>query len=108
MKFRIPMAAAAAFCLALVRPVAAQAPEDQLPAGPGKDVVVRVCTACHGADQFAYARMTPDEWENEVEKMQSAGAEMTSEEAAAISAYLAKNLAKPPAATPDAAKPPGR
>lgn len=95
------MAAAVALCLALVRPVAAQAPENQLPAASGKDVVLRVCTACHGADQFAYARLTPDEWENEVEKMQAAGAEMTSEEAAVIAAYLGKNLAKPAAsATP--------
>ncbi|HLZ77447.1 cytochrome c [Phenylobacterium sp.] len=106
MKLRIPLAAAAALCLALVRPVLAQAPEDQLPAGPGKDVVLRVCTACHGADQFAYARLTPDEWENEVEKMQAAGAEMTSEEAAAISAYLGKNLAKPKPAAPGEARPP--
>lgn len=94
------MAAAAALCLTLVRPVGAQAPEDTLPAVPGKDLVVRVCTACHGADQFAAARMTPDEWENEVEKMQAAGAEMTSEEAAAIAAYLGKNLAKPAPAAP--------
>jgi mono/diheme cytochrome c family protein len=87
--------------------VLAQAPEDSLPNAPGKDVVVRVCTACHGADQFAFARLTPDQWENEVSKMQSAGAEMTSEEAAAISAYLAKNLAKPPPAAPSDAKAPG-
>lgn len=101
MTLRIPIAAAVALCLALFRPVLAQTPEDQLPAAPGKDVVLRVCTACHGADQFAAARLTPDEWQNEVEKMQAAGAEMTSDEAAVIAAYLGKNLAKaPPSAAP--------
>ena len=88
-------AAAAAFGLGAVGPVLAQAPEDPLPAAPGKDVVVRVCTACHDATQFAYARHTPDEWDNEIAKMQSAGAEMTAEEQVAISAYLAKNFPKP-------------
>ncbi len=99
-------AAAAALCLTVVGPVLAQATDDPLPAAPGKDVVVRVCTACHEAAQFAYARHTPDEWDNEIAKMQSAGAEMTAEEQAAISAYLAKNLAPPAPAPPSDAKPP--
>lgn len=110
MNFRILIAAAAAaLCLAVVGPVLAQAPDDLLPAGPGKDVVLRVCTACHDATQFAYARHTPDEWDNEIAKMQSAGAEMTAEEQVAISAYLAKNLPNPAPAPPsDPKAPPGR
>ena len=91
--------AAAALGLAAVGPVLAQAPapaasDDPLPAGPGKDVVVRVCTGCHEAAQFAYARHTPDEWDNEIAKMEGAGADITAEEQAAISAYLGKYLAK--------------
>jgi cytochrome c5 len=105
-------AAAAALCLCAAGPVLAQAPDDLLPAAPGKDVVVRVCTGCHDATQFAYARHTTDEWDNEIAKMQSAGAEMTAEEQLAISAYLAKNLPKPapaaPAAPSDAKGPSGR
>ena len=97
-------AAASALCLGLVGPVLAQAPADPLPAGPGKDVVVKVCTACHDATQFAYARYTPDEWDNEINKMQSAGAEMTAEEQLAISAYLSKTF--PKAAPSDAKEPP--
>lgn len=101
-------AAAAALCLGMVGPVLAQAPDDLLPAGPGKDVVVRVCTACHEAAQFAYARHTSEEWDNEIAKMQSAGAEMTAEEQVAISAYLAKNLPnRAPAAPSDPNPPPG-
>lgn len=91
-------AAAAALALGLAGPVSAQAPaDDPLPPGPGKDAVVRVCTACHDATEFAYARYTPDEWDFEITKMQSAGAEMTAEEQLAISAYLAKYLGKPAA-----------
>ena len=109
MNLRIPMAAAAAlFCLGVVGPVLAQA-DDPLPAGPGKDVVVRVCTACHDATQFAYARHTPEEWDGEITKMQSAGAEMTAEDQVAISAYLTKNFPKPaPDAPTDAKGPSGR
>jgi len=121
-------AAAATACIALVGPVVvgpvlaqqpspsatpppSQSPEDALPAGPGKDVVLRVCTACHDASQFAFARYTPAEWDTEIAKMQSAGAEMTAEEQATISAYMAKNLnSNPepvPAPAPDAKPPPG-
>jgi cytochrome c5 len=95
--------AAAALGLAAVGPVLAQPPtasDDPLPAGPGKDVVVRVCTGCHEAAQFAYARHTPDEWDNEIAKMEGAGADITGEEQATISAYLGKYLAKAPPPPP--------
>lgn len=104
--FRLPLAAAvAAVCLA--GPVLAQPPaDDPLPEAPGKDAVVRVCTACHDATQFAYARHTPEEWDMEITKMQSAGAEMTPEDQLAVSAYLSKNFPKAPPAAPPAASPP--
>lgn len=104
MKLRLRIAgAAAALALCAVGPVLAQAPDDPLPPGPGKDVVMRVCTACHEAGQFAYARMTPQEWDSEIAKMQSAGAYMTTDEQLAISAYLAKYLS-PAAAVPPAGR----
>jgi cytochrome c5 len=106
---KLPIRAAmaiVALCLGLVGPVLAQAPDDPLPPGPGKDVVVRVCTACHDASEFAFARYTPEEWDNEIAKMEGAGAEMTAEEQVAISTYLAKNFSKPAPAAPADAKPP--
>ncbi|THD53581.1 hypothetical protein [Phenylobacterium sp.] len=107
MNLRISLAAAAAaLCLVAVGPVLAQTPDDALPAGPGRDVVVRVCTTCHDATQFAFARHTADEWDSEVTKMQGAGAEMTAEEQVAITAYLAKYLPKPALDAPSDAKPP--
>ena len=90
-------------------PLTLRVANDPLPAAPGKDVVVRVCTACHDATQFAYARLTPDQWDAEVTKMQGAGAEMTAEEQVAITAYLAKSFPKAtPAAPGDAKGPSGR
>jgi competence protein ComEA len=107
MNLRISLAAAAAaLFLGAVSPGLAQTPDDMLPAGPGKDVVVRVCTACHDATQFANARHTADEWDSEVTKMQGAGADMTAEEQVAITGYLAKYLPKPAADAPGGAKAP--
>jgi hypothetical protein len=110
MILRLPIVTAAvALCLGLVGPVLAQAPaDDPLPAGPGKDVVVRVCTACHDATQFAFARHTPDEWDAEVTKMQGAGADMTAEEQIAITAYLSKAFPKSAAAPGATPGPSGR
>lgn len=84
--------AAAALSLGLTCPVLAQQSKDLLPDGPGKDAVLRVCTRCHEAEQFAQARYTPQQWDFEIEKMQSAGAYMTADEQLAISAYLAAHL----------------
>jgi cytochrome c553 len=109
MTLRIRLAAtAAALALALAAPALAQPPADPLPDAPGKDAVVRVCTACHEAAQFAFARHTPEEWDMEITKMQSAGAEMTPEDQVAVSAYLARQFPKAaPAEAPVAAPQPG-
>lgn len=77
---------------------------DPLPDGPGKAVVLRVCTTCHEAAQFAYARYSPAGWDAEIGKMQNAGALMTAEEQLAISAYLARYLSAP--AEPEATRAP--
>lgn len=77
-------------------PGLAQAPADPLPDGPRKEVVLRVCTTCHEAAQFAYARYSPAGWDTEIGKMQNAGALMTAEEQLAISAYLARYLSTRP------------
>ena len=88
--------AAVAFGLVASAPGLAQSPDDPLPDNPGKEVVIRVCTACHEASQFANARLTPEAWDNEISKMISAGAEMTGEDQAAVAAYLARNFSVKP------------
>ena len=49
----LALVATAALCLGTAGAVSAQGPNDVLPDGPGKDVVVRVCTGCHEAAQIA-------------------------------------------------------
>ena len=52
-----------------------KAPEKQpdLPEGPGKATVVRLCGKCHGLDRFANARKSREDWESIVERMGEAG-----------------------------------
>jgi competence protein ComEA len=72
---------------------------DDLPEGAGKDVVLKVCTACHGVSEFTARRNTRAEWDEEVDKMAARGAKASDEEFEAIVNYLAKNFGKdaPPA-----------
>ncbi|MDE2486070.1 MAG: hypothetical protein KGO51_01615 [Alphaproteobacteria bacterium] len=103
MRLRTLFAAAAATAITLVAaaPVLAQAPADPLPDAPGKDVVERVCTACHDVSQFASARLTPQGWDDVISQMQSLGASMSADDQSAIAAYLSKNLgASAPATSP--------
>jgi competence protein ComEA len=97
-------AAAAALSLALATAVLAQAPGDGLPDGPGKDVLLRACTACHEVSTVIGQPRTPEGWEAMIGSMINNGAELTGDEQAALQAYLVKNYGvKPP---PEAPKPP--
>jgi cytochrome c5 len=102
----------AALALALVAGAAsAQPAPDGLPEGPGKDVVVRVCTSCHDASTLFQPR-TPEAWQDMIGKMMNIGAELSADEQAAVYAYLVKNFsAQPPAPSagaPPPEKPPSR
>jgi cytochrome c553 len=63
-----------------------------LPDTPGKAVVLRVCTRCHGAAAFAQLRMSRAEWQSEVNSMVARGATGTRRELRMVVDYLAKNL----------------
>jgi competence protein ComEA len=68
----------------------AQAP--QLPDGPGKDALVKVCIGCHEPNRVAAFRLTREGWEATVADMKWRGAKGTDEEFAAIVEYLATNF----------------
>ncbi len=74
----------------------AQGPNDVLPEGPAKPVVVRACTTCHEAAQIVYKPRTPDDWTDLIGTMVDRGAQLTPEEQDAVFAYLVKNFGKPP------------
>jgi competence protein ComEA len=88
--FAIPLTAAAA---------APTAPKDLLPNAPGKETVVRKCTQCHDASEFALQRKSGDDWDQVITQMTSNGLSLTDEEYAIVLGYLTKNLGPtPPAA----------
>ena len=76
--------------LASVSVISAQ----QLPEGPGKEAVQKVCTTCHDIDTVFGSRRTKIAWERSVEKMISHGAKGSDDEFAAIIEYLTKNFGK--------------
>jgi cytochrome c5 len=101
-------AATAAFLLGLAPSALAQDPNDALPAGPGKAELVRACTGCHDATTISGTPRTADAWDRVIGDMITNGAELTTEDHAAVYAYLVKNFSPPgsaPPSTPPASDP---
>ena len=74
--------------------LAASVQAADLPEGEGKDLVLKVCTPCHGIAEFAERRNTKEEWNEVVDKMAGRGAKASDEEFDAIVNYLTKYLGK--------------
>ena len=64
-----------------------------LPEGPGRDVTLRICGNCHGAETVASVRHTPDGWREVIAKMVAAGAQGSEEELGTVSQYLSTHFA---------------
>jgi competence ComEA-like helix-hairpin-helix protein len=64
----------------------------RLPDVSGKDVVVRVCTKCHGPGNIAKKRLSRDDWDDQVADMVERGAKGTPKELATIVDYLTANF----------------
>jgi competence protein ComEA len=60
-----------------------------LPDGPGKATVVRVCGKCHSPEQAVSLHQERDDWEDTVTKMVKLGAKGSDEEFEAVLNYLA-------------------
>ena len=75
-------------CLAF----AAQDDLKRLPDAPGKDIVVRVCTKCHGPANIAKKRLNREDWDDQIADMMERGAKATPEELAAVVNYLTANF----------------
>jgi competence protein ComEA len=65
-----------------------------LPDGPGKAVVEKMCTPCHGLENVVRSRNTKERWGNIVDDMVSRGATGTDEEIDQVINYLAANFSK--------------
>jgi competence protein ComEA len=66
--------------------------QDNLPAGKGKDLLMKICADCHGLDVITAQRADKDGWSAIVDSMVGRGASGTKEELEAIVDYLAKNF----------------
>ena len=74
-------------------PPAAEHPQyPELPAGPGKDTLVRVCSKCHSPDNVIANGQDRAGWEETITKMAGFGAVATDDEFTAILDYLVKNF----------------
>jgi hypothetical protein len=66
---------------------------DPLPLGPGRDIVVSKCSACHATTMLANERHDADGWSEVVDKMVDRGLIISDTDHDAVVAYLAKVLA---------------
>ncbi|MBZ5601431.1 MAG: helix-hairpin-helix domain-containing protein [Acidobacteriia bacterium] len=70
------------------------AQSQDLPDGPGKAVVEKICADCHGLATIVGLRRTKSGWESTVDDMAARGAKGSDEEFDAVVAYLARYLGK--------------
>ena len=66
----------------------------ELPNGPGKAEVLKICLDCHDQDTVTVDNRTKEAWKKTIAKMVDRGAEGTDEQFDAIIAYLAKNFGR--------------
>jgi competence protein ComEA len=63
-----------------------------MPDGPGKDITVRACGACHEPRRAASVRLTRDGWSNVIQSMVMRGAKISDEEFPLVLDYLATHF----------------
>lgn len=91
--FQLQLVMIATFALAL--PAVAQAPpegSDHLPAGPEKQLVLGACVECHSLERVYSTPRSAEQWKGIVENMVAKGAELSTGDAGAVSAYLTKSF----------------
>ena len=99
-----------AAAIVLIASVAGITARQDLPDGPGKDEVARLCAGCHDLTFTISTRETEEGWTRIVNDMRSRGADGTEEEFARVIAYLTAHMGKketPAEPTPPQAEPRG-
>ena len=71
-----------------------QEKKSDLPDGPGKEAVERVCSNCHEVETATGVRRTRIGWQRMVEDMVARGAEASEDDMAAIVTYLTAHYGK--------------
>src|SRR5260370_12689434 len=83
---------ASAICTVLLLTVAKA--QEKLPTGPGRETLLRVCGACHSAENVAGMAKTREEWGALVGEMPADGAQGTNDEFNEIVDHLAAHFPK--------------
>jgi cytochrome c5 len=63
-----------------------------VPEGPGKAILLNICTMCHDLGRIRLGRRSPEEWEETLVSMLNEGAPLSEEQFPVIHAYLSKNF----------------
>lgn len=71
----------------------------ELPAGPGRDIVAKRCITCHEADLITQQRLSRGAWIRSVDKMVRWGAVVESDERDLMLGYLTGHFAPTPVAS---------
>jgi cytochrome c5 len=70
-------------------------PPTILPPAAQRDLITRVCSACHAPEMITAKRHTSDEWDDIIAKMVDHGARANDVEQEQILAYLVRFYGKP-------------
>ena len=89
------MSGRGAFAVAIVV-LATNVAAQELPAGPGREVVAKRCLTCHESDLMAQQRLTRAAWGRSVDKMVRWGAVVEADEREPMLDYLAAHFAPKP------------
>ena len=63
-----------------------------VPDGPGKAILLNICTMCHDLGRIRLGRRSPEEWEETLVSMLNEGAPLSDENFPVILDYLSKNF----------------
>ena len=63
-----------------------------LPDGPGKEVILNICTQCHDLQRVRRTRLDAEGWAEILDTMLNEGAPLTEKDFAAALRYLARNF----------------
>jgi len=63
-----------------------------LPDGPGKELVLNICTQCHDLQRVRRTRLSPEGWFEVLENMLNEGAPLSEKDFPDVLRYLARNF----------------
>jgi mono/diheme cytochrome c family protein len=63
-----------------------------VPEGPGKQILLNICTQCHNLGRIKNGKRSPEEWEETLLAMLNEGAPVSDEQLPVIHAYLSRHF----------------